>query len=88
MGLIIESHLDLMMDLSWVPQMSPLIVPMMENQWVDCLVFQLYKMLELSWVLLMVLLVVIKMACLRDKNWQYQLDLLKVKHLAWMKASH
>ena len=47
-----------MMDLSWVPQMAPLIVPMMANPWVNCLVFQLDKMLELRWVLLMVLLVV------------------------------
>ena len=46
------------------------------------------KMLELSWVLLMVLLMVIQMACLRDKHWQYHLDLLMVKHLAWMKASY
>ena len=77
-----------MMDLSWIPQMAPLMVQMMENPWVHCLVFQLDNMLELSWVLLMVLLVVIQMACLRDKNWQYQLDLLMVNHLIWMKASY
>ena len=41
LGLIIESHLGLMMDLRWVPQMAPLIVPMMSNLWVHCLVFQL-----------------------------------------------
>ena len=85
---IIEAQLGLMMDLSWFPQIAPLMVPMMANLWVSCLVFQLYKMLELSWVLLMVLLVVILMACFRDKHWQYHLDLLVVKHLAWMKASY
>ena len=31
---------------------------------------------------------VIQMACLRDKHWKYHLDLLMVKHLAWMKASY
>ena len=56
------------------------------NQWVHCLVFQLDKMFELIWVLLMVLLVVIQMAWLRDKHWQYHFNLLMVKHLAWMKA--
>ena len=61
---------------------------MMANLWVHCLVFQLDKMLEPSWVLLVVLLVVIQMACLRDKHWKYHLDLLMVKHLAWMKASY
>ena len=76
-----------MMDLSWVPQIAPLIVPMMEKPWVHCLVFQLDKMLELRWVLLMVLLVVIQMAYLRYKHWQYHLDLLMVKQLAW-KASY
>ena len=86
--LIIEAHLGLMMDLSWVPQITPLIIPMMTNLWVHCLVFQLDTMLELSWVLLMVLLMVIQMACLRDKHWKYHLDLLMVKHLAWMKASY
>ena len=80
--------MGLMMDLSWVPLITPLIIPMMENLWVHCLVFNLYKMLELIWVLLMVLLMVIKMACLRDKHWKYHLDLLMVKHLAWMKASY
>ena len=85
--LIIEAHLGLMMDLSWVPQIAPLMVPMMTNLWVNCVVFQLDKMLELSWVLLVVLLMVIQMACLRDKYWKYHLDLLMVKHLAWMKAS-
>ena len=68
MVLIIESHLELMMDLSWVPQMAPLIVQMMANPWIHCLVFQLDKMLELSWVLIVVLLMVIQMACLRDKH--------------------
>ena len=58
------------------------------NLWVNCLVFQLDKMLELSWVLLVVLLMVIQMAGLRDKHWKYHLDLLMVKHLAWMKASY
>ena len=82
LGLIIEAHLDLMMYLIWVPQISPLMVLMVANPWVHCLVFQLDKMLELSWVLLMVLLVVILMACFRDKHWQYHLDLLVVKHLA------
>ena len=86
--MIIESHLDLMMDLSWVPQMAPLIFPMMANPWVHCLVFQLDKMLELIWFLLMVLLMVIQMACLRDKHWQYHLDILMVRNLAWMKASY
>ena len=43
--LIIEAHLGLMMDLSWVPQIAPLMVPIMENLWVHCLVFQLDKML-------------------------------------------
>ena len=85
---IIEIHLGLMMDLSWVPQITPLIISMMANLWVHCLVFQLDKMLELSLVLLMVLLMVIQMACLRDKHWKYHLDLLMVKHLAWMKASY
>ena len=70
------------MDLSWVPQMYPLIVPMLKNLWVHCLVFQLDKILELRWVLLMVLLMVIQMEFLRDKHWQYHLDLLMVKHLA------
>ena len=28
------------------------------------------------------------MACLMDKHWQYHLDLLMVKHLAWIKASY
>ena len=46
------------------------------------------KMFELIWVLLMVLLMVIQMAFLRDKHWQYHLDLLIVKHLVWMKASY
>ena len=62
LGLIIEAHLGLLMDLSWVFLMAHLIVPMLENLWVHCLVFQLDKMLELSWVLLMLLLMVIKMA--------------------------
>ena len=66
--LTIEAHLGLLMDLSWVPQITPLIIPIMENLWVHCLVFQLDKMLELSWVLLMVILMVIQMACLRDKH--------------------
>ena len=88
LGLIIEAHLGLMMDMSWVPHIAPLMVLMMENPWVHCLVFQLDKMLELRWVLLMVLLVVIQMACLRDKHWQYHLDLLMAKHLDWMKASY
>ena len=56
--------------------------------WVHCLVFQLDKMLELSWVLLVVLLMVIQMACLRDKHWKYHLVLLMVNHLAWIKASY
>ena len=60
----------------------------MENPWVHCLLFQLDNMLELIWVLLMVLLMLIEMACLRDKHWQYHLDLLMVKHLARMKASY
>ena len=68
--LIIEAHLGLMMDLRWVLQYAPLIVPMVANLWVHCLVFQLDKMLELSWVLLMVLLMVIHMACLRDNHCQ------------------
>ena len=85
--LIIEAHLGLMMDLIWVPHITLLMVPTMANMWVHCLVFELDKMLELSWVLLMVILVVIQMACLRDKHWKYHLDLLMVKHLAWMKAS-
>ena len=80
--------MDLMMDLSWVPQITHLIIPMMVNLWVHFLLFQLDKMLELSWVILMVLLMVIQMACLRDKHWKYHLDLLMVKHLAWMKASY
>ena len=88
LGLIIEAHLGLMMDLSLVPQMASLMVPTMEKLWVHCLVFQLDTMLELSWVLLMVLLMVIQMACLRDKHLQYHLYVLMVKHLAWMKASY
>ena len=76
-----------MIDLIWVPRIDPLMVPMMANLWVRCLVFHLDKMLELVWVLMMVLLMLIQMACLRDKHWQYHLDLLMVKHLAWMKAS-
>ena len=88
LGLIIEAHLDLMMYLIWVTQMAPLAVPIMANLWVHCLVFNLDKMLELSWVLLMVILMVIQMTCLRDKHWKYHLDLLMVKHLAWMKASY
>ena len=86
--LIIEAHLGLMMDMRWVLQYAPLIVPMVANLWVHCLVFQLDKMLELSWVLLVVLLMVIQTARLRDKHWKYHLDLLMVKHLAWMKASY
>ena len=62
LGLIIESHLGLIINLIWVPHMAPLIFPMMENLWVHCLVFQLDKVLELSWVILMVLLMVIHMA--------------------------
>ena len=73
MGLIIEAHLGLMTDLSWVPQITTLMVPRMANLWVHFLVFQLDKMLELRWVLLMVLLMVIQMVCLRDKHWQYHL---------------
>ena len=60
--LILEAHLGLMIYLSWVPQITPLIFPMMENLWVHCLVFQLDKMLELSWVVLMMLVMVIQMA--------------------------
>ena len=85
--LIIEAHSGLMMDMSWVPQIAPLMVPMMANLWVHCSVLQLDKMLELSWVLLMVHFMVIQMACLKDKHWKYHLDLLMLKHLAWMKAS-
>ena len=48
LGLMIEAHLRLMMDMIWVPQIAPLIVPMMANLWFHCLVFQLDKMLELS----------------------------------------
>ena len=77
-----------MMALSWVPQMAPFIVPMMANLLVHCLLFQLDKMLELCWVLLMVRLVVIQMACLRDKQWQYHLYILMVQHLDWIKASY
>ena len=77
-----------MMDLSWVPHIAPLFVPIMANPWDHCLVFQLDKMLELRWVLLMVLLVVIQMILLRDNHCQYHLDLLMVKHLAGMKASY
>ena len=84
--LIIEAHLGLMMDLSWVPQNAPLMVPMMSNLWVHFLVFQLDNILELSWVFLMLFLMMIKMACLRYKHWRYHLDLLMVKYLAWMKA--
>ena len=87
LGLIIESHLDYMMGLRWVPQITPSMVPMMANPWVHCLVFQLDKMLKLRWVLLLVLLMVIHMARLKDKHRQYPLDLLKVKNLAWIKAS-
>ena len=87
LGLIIEAHLGLLIDQRWFVLMAHLIVPMIANLWVHCLVFQLDKMLELIWVILMVLLMVIWMACLRDKHWQYHLDLLMVKHLAWMKAS-
>ena len=86
--LIIEAHLGLMMDLSWVTQITLLIIPMMENLWVHCLVFQLDNMSELSWVLLMMLLMVIHMACLRDKHWKFHLYLLMMKHLAWTKASY
>ena len=32
--LIIEAHSGLMMDLSWVPQINPLIIPMTANLWV------------------------------------------------------
>ena len=60
--LIIEAHLGSMMNMSWVPQISPLMVPMMANLWVHCLVFQLDNMLELSWVILMVILMVNQMA--------------------------
>ena len=38
---IIEANLGLMMDLSWVPQITALIIPMMASLWVHCLVFQL-----------------------------------------------
>ena len=86
--MIIDAYLGLMVYLRWVPQITPLMIPIMENLWVHCLVFQLDKMLELSWVLLVVLLMVIQMACLRDKHWKYHLDLLMVKHLAWMNASY
>ena len=86
--LILEAHLGLMMYMSWFPHITSLIKSMMANLWVHCLVFQLDKMLELSWVLLVVLLMVIQMACLMDKHWKYQLDLLMVKHLAWIKASY
>ena len=44
--LIIDAHLDLMMDLSWVHQINPLTIPMMANLWIHFLVFQLNKMLE------------------------------------------
>ena len=86
--LILEAHLGLMKYLIWVPQITPLIIPMMANLWVHSLVFHLDKMLELIWVLLVVLLMVIQMECLRVKHWKYHLDLLMVKHLAWMKASY
>ena len=86
--LIIEAHLVLMTDMSWVPQIVPLMVPMMANLWVHCLVFQLDKMLELSWFILMVLLMVIQMTFFRGKHWQYHLYLLMVNHLAWMKVSY
>ena len=46
--LIIEAHLGLMMDMSWVPQNAPLMVPMMANLRVNCLVFNLGNMLEMS----------------------------------------
>ena len=55
LGLIIEAHLVLMMDMIWVPQIAHLMVPMMANLWVHFLVFQLDKMLGLSYVILMVL---------------------------------
>ena len=87
LGFIIEAHLGFLMDQSWVFLMDHLIV-MIANLWVHCLVFQLDNMLELSCFLLMGLLMVIQMECLRDKHWQYHLDLLMVKHLAWMKASY
>ena len=76
------------MKLSCILLMAPFMVPMMANLWVHFLVFQLDKMLELRWILLVVLLMVIHMECLRDKHWQYHLDILKVKHLTWMKASY
>ena len=59
-GLIIEAHLGLMMDLRWVPQMAPLMVPMIENPWFNCFLFQFDNMFELMWVLLMVLLTQVK----------------------------
>ena len=86
--LIIEAHLNLMMDLIWVPQITPLITPMMANLWFHSLVFQLDNMLKLSWVILMVCLMVIQMACLINKYWKYHLDVLMVKQLARMEASY
>ena len=62
LGLIIEAHLELMMDMSWVFLVTHLIVPMTGNPWVHCLVFRLDNILELSWFLLVLLSMVIKMA--------------------------
>ena len=56
LGLIIEAHLGLTMDLIWVNQMTPLMVPMMANLWVHCLVIHLDKMMYVSWALHMVIL--------------------------------
>ena len=79
-------HLELLMELSCILLMDSLMVSIMANLYVHCLVFQLDKMQELSRFILMVLLMVIQMEFLMDKHWQYHLDLLMLKHLAWMKA--
>ena len=64
--LMMQSHLALMMDMSWVILVVSVMVPMMANLWVYCLMVHFDKMMVLmkvlSWVLQMVLLVVLMKA--------------------------
>ena len=57
-------------------------VPMMAKLWVHFLVFQLDKMMELSWVLLMAPLMVPMMANLWVHCMMFQLD--KMMELSWV----
>ena len=83
-----ESHLELMKELSWVLHMNTLVVIMKENLRVPCLDLDWDKKLVLHLDLLMVLWTDIKMACwMAEHSGSYLVHLMDLC-LAMMKASY